>query len=703
MPEPNGRDRILVAALVATAAAGILWARLLAVQVAQHEHYAARAEQNQEGRVLLPPRRGDLVDRRGELLATDLRTYSVYAVPRLMKDRRATARSLARLLDLDARALERRFRQRPAFCWVTRMADPGIEGKLAKARLRGVFLTVESRREDPGGEAVLPVLGRVNLDGRGIEGLEYQFDAVLRGRPGWATVFRDGTGRQISLPQGSRRPAEPGRGLLLTLDNAIQAITVARLGAAADSLDARQASAVILDPRTGEVLAMATAGPAAPDARRNPAINDQYEPGSTFKLVAAAATLEEGLGQPATVYDAEGGAYDFGPCVIHDAHPHGLLTLRDAVRFSSNIVAGKLGVGLGARRYYEYASAFGFGSLTGIEFPGEAPGRLRHPSRWSGRSLPTLAIGQEVAVTPLQMALAYGVIANGGVLMQPQMVLAEIDGEGQVGPRIPPRAVRRVVSPRTAAVMRDFLQAVVDSGTATRARLPWTKVAGKTGTAQKYDPATRTYARGRYISSFVGFLPADDPRLVCLVLVDEPRKGYYGGEVAAPIFRDIMEDIRRVRGGPLSERPATVRLAAADLAPPPTLVPDVRLLPQERARARLAALGLRTRAVGEGPRVLTQTPAPGTPAERGQAVEIVLARAGEPVVPEVRGLTLREALVRLSAAGVPARLAGSGVVVAQQPAAGSRLARGASCLLTCRSEGGVRLAAQGGDGDHGRR
>ena len=703
MSESTGRDRILVAALVATAAAGILCARLLAVQVVQHEHFAARAEQNQEGRVLLPPRRGDLVDRRGELLATDLRTYSVYAVPRLMKNRRSTARALARLLDVDAGALEKRFRERPGFCWVTRMADPGIEDKLEKARLRGVFLTVESRREDPGGEAVLPVLGRVNLDGSGVEGLEFQFDGRLRGRPGWATVFRDGTGRQISLPQGSRRQPLHGHGLVLTLDNAIQAIAVARLAAAADSLRAQQASAVILDPRTGEILAMAAAGRAAPDARRNPVVSDQYEPGSTFKLVAAAATLEEGLAQPSTVYDAENGAYDFGPCVIHDSHPHGRLTLRDAVRFSSNIVAGKLGVGLGARRYYEYASAFGFGSLTGIEFPGEAPGRLRHPRSWSGRSLPTLAMGQEVAVTPLQVALAYAVVANGGVLMQPQVVLAEIDEQGRAGDRIPPRAVRRVLSPRTAATLRDFLQAVVDSGTATRARLPWTTVAGKTGTAQKYDPATHTYARGRYISSFVGFLPADDPRLVCLVLVDEPRKGYYGGEVAAPIFRDIMEDIRRLRGGPLSERPATVQVAAADLAPPPTLVPDVRLLPEERARERLAAIGLRVHAVGDGPRVLAQTPAPGSPVERGQAVEIVLARATAPVVPEVRGLTLREALARLSAAGVPARITGTGVVAGQRPAAGSRLAEGATCLLTCRSEAAVRLAAQTEGRGRGRR
>jgi stage V sporulation protein D (sporulation-specific penicillin-binding protein) len=312
-------------------------------------------------------------------------------------------------------------------------------------------------------------------------------------------------------------------------------------------------------------------------------------------------------------------------------------------------------------------------------------------------------MGQEVAVTPLQVALAYGVIANGGVLMQPQLVLAELDEQGRPAVRFPPRAVRRVVSEHTAAVMRDFLQSVVDSGTATKAQLAWTKVAGKTGTAQKYDPATHTYARGKYVSSFVGFLPADRPRLVGLVLVDEPRNGHYGGEVAAPIFRDIMEDVRRLRDGPLSTRPPTVQVAAAELKPPPRLVPDVRLLPRERARERLAAIGLRAHAVGEGPRVLAQSPPPGSPAERGEAVEIMLSPPAQPVVPDVRGLPLRAALAALSAGAVPARAAGTGIVVSQNPLPGARLAPGGYCLLTCRLDAPVRLAAQVGDGPHGER
>jgi cell division protein FtsI/penicillin-binding protein 2 len=690
---PFGRDRILIAGIVACLLAAVVVARLAFVQIVSYPHFAARAEQNQQGRVLLPPRRGDILDRNGKCLAGDLRTYSVYAVPRLMKNRRATARTLARLLDLDARTLEKRFRDRPAFCWVTRQANPGIEEELERARLRGVYLTVETRRQRPGGEAVLPIVGRVNLDGRGVEAVEYQFDGMLRGRPGWATLFKDGTGKQMSLPAGRSRAPQHGRGLILTLDADMQEIVVARLRAAADSLMAKQAAAVIVDPSTGQILAMASAGPGAPGAQRNPIISDQYEPGSTFKAVVAAAILEERLAEPSTVYDGGHGARDFGGFVIHDAHPHDQLTLRDAIRLSSNVICGQLALEVGARRYYEYATAFGFGALTGVEFPGEVGGRLRPPRSWSKRSLPTLAIGQEVAVTPLQMALAYAAIANGGVLLRPQLVLAELDEKGRIERRFEPRAVRRVIAPGTSATMRDFLQSVVDSGTAKRAALPWTTVAGKTGTAQKYDPETRTYARGRYIGSFVGFLPADEPRLVCLVLVDEPRRGYYGGEVAAPIFRDIMEEIRRLRGGPLSPRPATVQVAASTLRLPQTLVPDVRLLPRERAEQRLATLGLRAVMEGKGTRVLDQFPAPGSPAERGQTVRLMAARDAAAVVPDVRGLTVRDALARLSARAMPVRVSGSGRVASQTPAPGATLPKGAVCVLVCRHEAAAPAAA----------
>jgi cell division protein FtsI (penicillin-binding protein 3) len=677
-----GRDRILFAALLGLVAALAVFARLVTVQVFAHERFEARAEQNQEGRVLLPPRRGELLDRKGRVLASDLRTYSVHAVPRIMKNPRATAKKLARLLDLNTSTLIREFKKRPKFCWVSRQLDPGLETELQEAGLRGVYLNVEIRREysEP---ACVGVTGRVNLDGKGVEGIEYQFESVLHGRSGWETVYKDGSGGKVFLPRGSRRDPEHGHGLVLTIDSSIQGVVMSRLGAAVERTGARQGTAVVLDPYSGEILGMGSCGPATKGVKRNPVMSDTYEPGSTFKLVAASATLDEDLADTETIYNAEDGSYNFGGFLIHDTHEYGEITLFDAVRFSSNIVAGKLAVELGERKFYQYATAYGFGSLTGVEFPGEAGGRLRPPHQWSGRSLPTLAIGQEVSVTPLQMALSYAVLANGGLLMTPQLVLAELDPHGKVVRRFKPHAVRRVISAETATVMREMMQAVVDSGTAKRARIDWAHVGGKTGTAQKYDPASGTYSRAKYVSSFVGFLPADDPRLVCLVLIDEPGRGYYGGEVAAPVFREIVEDIRRMRRGPLSPTPERVLVDPEDVRPPPTVVPDVRLLPIDEASRLLAEMGLRVRAQGEGTRVVAQSPVSGIPIDRGEVVELVLDMGATGVMPRVVGLTVRQALAELSARGIRPQVVGSGVVRKQAPAAGAKLPRERRCVLRC--------------------
>jgi cell division protein FtsI (penicillin-binding protein 3) len=680
-------------------AALVVFARLVTLQVFAHERFEARAEQNQEGRVLLPPRRGDLLDRNGSVLASDLRTYSVHAVPRIMKNPGATAKKLARLLDLDAGDLLRNFKKRPGFCWVSRQLDPGMEMRLQEAGLRGVILNVDTRREYPE-PACLGITGRVNLDGKGVEGIEYQFESILHGRSGWETVYKDGSGGQVSLPRGSRRDPEHGHGLVLTIDANIQGVLMSRLRSAVESSGARQATAIVLDPYTGEILGMASTGPAIKKVKRNPAISDTYEPGSTFKLVVVAATLEEDVAEPGTIYDAEQGAYNFGGFVIHDSHEYDDLTFWDAVRYSSNIIAGKLAVELGDRRFYEYSTAFGFGSLTGVEFPGEVGGQLRPPHQWSGRSLPTLAMGQEVSVTPLQMALSYAVVANGGLLMKPQLILAELDNHGKVVKRFKPHAVRRVFSDKTASVLRGMLEAVVDSGTAKRARIDWAKVAGKTGTAQKYDPESGTYSRGKYVSSFVGFLPAHDPRLVCLVLVDEPRRGYYGGEIAAPVFRDIVEDIRRMRGGPLSPTPATVHVDPDDLKPPSTVVPDVRLLPLEEAMRQLADLGFRTKTQGEGVRVVGQHPSGGIATERGEVIELTLDGGARRIMPRVVGLTVRQALAELSECSVRPTVRGSGVVRAQEPAAGARLSPDRRCVLYCRPLDVSYLSSAGGpDGE----
>ena len=671
-----------------------LWVRVGTLQVVQHGHYAARADRLQEQRVLLKPLRGNLLDRRGRVLARDLITYSISAAPREMKHPRRTAGELARLLDLDPRRLRREFEAKPRFLWVARRVSPEIGQKIAALRERGLYLSTETQRVYPLGPAASEVLGRANLDNTGVDGLELQFDEPLRGRPGWATLFRDGRGQAHALPRGLRRTPEDGHHVVLTLDADLQSIVESHLAAAVDSLRAERGFAMFMEPNTGEVLAAATVPHLGPGKARNWNFTDTFEPGSTFKVVVAGAALEEGLARPQQIFEAsENGAAQVAPgTIFHDVHKEPRYTFHDAVRWSSNIVMGRLGVLVGPERLYRYATALGFGAITGVTFPGEAGGKLRSPDRWSLRSAPTIAIGHEISVTPIQLTLAYAAIANGGVIMRPMLVREIRSASGSTLRRFRPEASHRVFSPRTAEILREMLTAVVDSGTAKAARLPGLKVAGKTGTAQKYDASVRTYGKGLYLSSFAGFAPADHPQIVGVVVIDEPRgKRYYGGDVAAPVFRQIFADVRGLPHGPLESDPT--RVAARPPASAPVTVPDLRLLPPRAAERTLAGLTLHGRFEGDGPRVLAQQPAAGVAVERGSLVEVWLSAPGDSsghTLPSVVGLTVREALRELTRRQVPARIAGHGVVVRQRPEPGKALPLQRPCVLYC-EPGHVRV------------
>ncbi len=415
-------------------------------------------------------------------------------------------------------------------------------------------------------------------------------------------------------------------------------------------------------------------------------MTDQYEPGSTFKAVVAGAALEEHLALPDQYFDAGGGVCDLGGgAIFHDTHKRAGFTFRDAVRFSSNIVMGKLGLLVGPERLYRYATSLGFGSVTGVGFPGEAGGKLRPPEQWSGRSCPTIAIGHEVSVTPLQLTLAYAAIANGGVLMLPMLAREVRNGDGEVVRRFTPQASHRVFSAATTRTLRQMLTAVVDSGTARAARIPNFAIAGKTGTAQKYDVSVGTYGRGMYLSSFVGFAPAEDPTLVGVVVIDEPHsKHYYGGEIAAPVFREVILDLRRLPQGPFEWNPAQVAIRPP--APAPVVVPDLRLLPPRTAERRLLSFGLRAHFEGAGARALAQSPAAGEAAERGAQVTVWLSAPEDSAartLPDLSGLSAREALRRLSLCQVTARIEGMGHVIHQDPAPGTPLPLHGVCRLRC--------------------
>jgi cell division protein FtsI/penicillin-binding protein 2 len=688
------KSRVLVAAAGLLFGLLVVWLRVGWLQIVRHNYYAERADLNQEQRVLQRPTRGNLLDREGQVLARDLITYSVSGAPREMANPRATACALAALLQEPPARLLKAFAERPRFVWIKRRVSPVIAEQIAGRHERGVYLATEVQRVYPLGSAAAEILGRTDVDANGVDGLELQLDSELRGRPGWTTLFRDGAGRSLALPGGLRRRPEDGRQVVLTLDADVQCIVDTHLSAAVDSLHALRGFALFVDPRTGEVLAAAVAPHLEPGKARNWNFTDQFEPGSTFKPVTAGAALEEGLADPDEVIEASAtGVATLAPgAQFHDVHKCAAYSFRDAIRWSSNIVMGRIGLRVGAQRLYRYATSLGFGSLTGIAFPGEAGGHLRSPEHWSARSTPTIAIGHEVSVTPLQLTLAYAAMANGGVMMRPMLVREIRDANGNTVRRYTPEASHRVFSERTSGLLREMMTAVVDSGTAKAARVPGISIAGKTGTAQKYDPNVGTYGRGLYLSSFAGIVPADQPRMVGVVVIDQPRgPKYYGGEVAAPVFRQIVQDLRRLPRGPLGS--SVVQVAARPPAPAPVVVPDLRLFTPRAAEARLADYDLRAHLSGRGERVLTQEPAAGEAVERGAAVTLWLSEpedADERSLPDLVGLPVRAALRKLAPHQVAARIVGKGTVVRQSPVAGTRLPLEGPCVLYCEPGGASR-------------
>jgi stage V sporulation protein D (sporulation-specific penicillin-binding protein) len=680
---------VLVAAAGLFFALVTLWLRVAWLQVARHAYYSERAERNQEQRVLVNPVRGDLLDRYGRRLATDVVTYSLSAIPREMADPMHTAHDVAILLKLEARTLGREFASRPRYLMIQRHLSPELAQKIADWQRRGLYLSVETQRAYPLGAVAEELIGLTDMDHNGVEGIELALDADLRGQPGWITQYRDGHGRAYLLPRGMSRTPTDGRDVTLTLDADLQAIVEAHLARAADTLDAERAFAIFLNPSTGEILAAVSVPHRADGQGRNWPFTDQYEPGSTFKIVTAGAALEENVADPDQYFDANGGTCQIVPgTFIHDTHKRAGYTFRDAMRYSSNIVMAKIALRLGPERLYRWATALGFGSLTGVQFPGETAGRLRSPERWSGRSCPTIAIGHEVTVTPLQLALAYAAVANGGVLMQPHLVREVRDARGNLVRRENPQALHRVFSEATAHTLCAMLQSVVDSGTATPARIADFPMAGKTGTAQKWDNNSGSYGRGMYISSFVGIAPADHPDLVGVIVIDNPRgKHYYGGEVAAPVFREVVQDLRRSPHSPFET--SNAQWVVRPPRPAPVTVPDLHLLPPRDAERRLEECGLRARLTGEGARVLSQSPAAGEAVERGEGITLWLSAPADSLghrMPDLTGLAVREALRRLTLLEVSPHLEGSGVVVRQLPPPGTPLERGARCDLWCEAE-----------------
>jgi cell division protein FtsI (penicillin-binding protein 3) len=541
---------VLAVYLIITLALG--W-RLVDIQVRSAPHYRELARRQTERDLEVPAERGKLYDRTGEPLAVSLPTATIVANPRQLDDAEAAvdpaavAARLATVLDVDERELKAQLRRDKGFVYLARQQPRAIGDQVVALNLPGVQVLDEPRRTYPAGPLAAQVVGFAGTDHKGLSGLERQYDTLLAGRPGHMLEQRAPQGLAISSAPRIGEPPIAGTDLVLTIDREIQATTERLLTEAVSRHKAKGASGVVLDVETGEILAMASMPGYQPDkigsassyARRNRVVTDAYEPGSVNKIVTAAAALEEGVVRPRQKMKI-GSAVTVGGKTFSDDHSPARGSLADIIRDSSNVGTIKLAQKLGPKRLHGYLRRFGFGHATALAFPGETDGILAHPSQWSGTSLPTIAIGQGISVSLLQVAQTYATVARGGVYRDPVLVRGSVSSDGELDPAADP-VTRRVISQQTAQALSRMLVGVVKDGTGTSAALSDYRVAGKTGTAQKPAEDRPGYEPGAYVGTFVGFAPAERPEVVVAIAVDEPRRGYYGGTTAAPVFHELMQ------------------------------------------------------------------------------------------------------------------------------------------------------------------
>ena len=541
--------------------------RLVNLQVLQAAELTLKADRQHQKNVTLEGARGTIYDRNSKVLAMNMEVPSVFGVP-VSLNPTVTARSLSSVLHVKAAEIEKKLKQEKHFVWLARKLEPEQGRRLEHLSLDGVGVVMEGRRFYPKGPLLSHVLGFAGMDDRGLEGVELRYEQYLRGEKRAVVLQRDALGRAV-FPKGlNEEGAAAGHSLTLTVDEVIQYIAEKELDEAVSRSNAKSGTVIVMNPKTGEVLAMAVSprfDPNAvavlvPDRWRNRALTDTYEPGSTMKTMIAAAALEEKVMTPGSMIYGENGQLSIANTVIHDHEKLGWMTFAQMIQKSSNIGAAKVGIALGEWRVFDYLKEFGFGEKTGVDLPGETSGLLRGPLQWGKRSLASISMGQEIGVTPLQMVTAMSAIANGGVLMKPYVVSEVRNAKGQLMAQTMPQAKRRIVSLDTARTLTTLLEGVVTIGTGGKAGIPGYRVAGKTGTAQKVDPRTGAYSSTLLVGSFLGYVPAENPRLAMIVVIDEPKGEGWGGVVAAPVFRRIGEQVLNYLGVAVDE---PVKLAMA--------------------------------------------------------------------------------------------------------------------------------------------
>ncbi len=555
------RIRIISVACVLLFCGGAIMARLYYLQVVDHEKLASRAASQIHEEIRIAPKRGDISDRHGRKLAVNVEVDSVFGVPSRVEDPHRTAKVLSQATGVRKDLLLRKLKKDRPFVWLARRISPSRISQVKALDLEGIGFLQENRRYYPQRQLAAQLVGLAGIDSQGLEGIELHYDDFLLRDAVWLVAEKDAYGRDILLSGPTPEALECGAEVRLTIDEEIQHIAQKELARGVRESGAKGGCIVILEPQTGEVLAMANLPffnpnnfqSYGPRYFRNRAVSDLVEPGSILKPVLLAAALEEKAVTLRTLFFCENGAMPFMGRILHDVHPHGYLDAEGVITNSSNIGATKIAQKLGPEKYHHYLRKFGFGQKTGIDLPGEAEGLLRSVPEWSGLSISALAIGQEISVTPLQMAVAYAALVNGGALMEPYAVGAVTGDDGAVLRQRTPSRVRDVVSAETSRLVRSTLEKVVTSGTGADASVEGYSVGGKTGTAQKYDSRLKSYSSKRYLASFTGYAPHDEPRLVVVVMIDEPKETIWGGSVAGPVFRRVVGRVLRYMNVPPSE------------------------------------------------------------------------------------------------------------------------------------------------------
>ena len=555
-----------------------LLARLFDIQILQHHLLSGLAERQYQKSAELRGKRGTIYDRRMRELALSVDRESIYINPSEFSNGADTVGQLARLLGLKEATILEKVQSDRQFVWLKRKVAPDESTALRSLGFRGIGFVTESQRFYPKRALAGQVLGFVGTDEAGLEGIEHGYESTLVGEAVRVMLDRDARGRPISLRADAFQQLPQGHDLVLTLDERIQFVAERELRAQITRLGARGGVAVVMHPFSGEILALANESAfdpnmfrdATPTTWRERGITDTFEPGSTLKAMLAAGAFEERLVRPDDMFFGEQGSIQVASLAIRDHEKFGWLTFREVIEKSSNVGSIKVGQRLGKERLYDYLTRFGLGSRSGVDFPGEAPGLLRPPQQWSEISLASLSIGQELAVTPLQLATAFSALANGGILVRPHLVKAIIKDAGVIQETVPMQ-VRRIISEATARQVTNLLQGVVTRGTGKAAAVEGYTVAGKTGTAQKFDAALGKYSPEKFIASFVGYLPADQPRATILVSIDEPQVGVaWGGVAAAPLFSVIAQQtMRYLRVPPEGSQTRTQETPLARLERPP--------------------------------------------------------------------------------------------------------------------------------------